>query len=443
MEFADVNSLLSVPAGMIEYLAADGVTRVVLVLGETTIQYGTGSGWTNVTGALVFGASGAIQPSRITLLEFGTPGIVYAVMTNGVDPLMQWDTGSAATLVAGTPPVFTDITTTFDRIVGIVPPYTVRWGEALDLSTWNDLNTRILADTPDRVVAIRNLGNLGAVIYKERTIWTAQAQSGPTSSAFRFELRGYFDGPAGPAAVVDVNGGQFYMTNTGRIGLFTGTNHQWVCDGLWPHTRALIDHTSAKFIVGTYDPQFQELYFFYPRLGDSGNNHGMVIINLPYPQAGIQDYAAFPGETAKHISAACLFRDGNLDLPLLGVEEGPTIQIFDGDAREDEGDIFESMIQTGLVPTPDLEIMAATVEPYFLRGAGRGTITMNLIRSYMLETLGGSVQDGQTYDLTDTPVKDIRGHEARGRFFGLQLNWQPHLTNVEYFGSHLMARRLT
>lgn len=439
------DALTGTPMGGIDYISAAAVRSLVVGTTSRLMVYAGGT-WSNRTGAVTW-AGTASNPVRFTLLEFGTPAVVYAVAANGVNPLAVWDgSGGNFATVTGTPPVFADICTSYDRAVGIVPPYSVMWGEALSLSTWAAANRRDLSDTPGALKAIRAIGTTGLAVYKEDSIWVGQPQGGPSSSCFAFfpKVTGV-DGPAGYAAVVDAGGVQYYMTPTGRIGRFDGASHRWVADGLWPLTRTLVDSAVMGRAFGVYNPNFHEIYFYYPATGDSSLCKHMVCLSLPYPEAGIADHAGFPGVVGSASIgplAGCTIKNSSLQDRAIILEDTnkKAYQLNEG-YDYDAGIAFTSYVQTGLVAAPDVEPAAASVEPFLLKGASYGTATVTVMYSNVLDTAGGSTGSNFTLDLTTTPARQLEGFTTRGRFFGLKVSFtQPG--HFRYFGSHLYTRSL-
>ena len=86
------------------------------------------------------------------------------------------------------------------------------------------------------------------------------------------------------------------MTPSGRVGYFDGSQHQWIADGIWPFLQIDIDSSNTHRIHGCYDYRIATVIFWYPRSTDvDGLCTGMLVINWPYPLAGIQNFAYFTG----------------------------------------------------------------------------------------------------------------------------------------------------
>ncbi len=63
------------------------------------------------------------------------------------------------------------------------------------------------------------------------------------------------------------------------------------------------------------------------------------------------------------------------------------------------------------------------IEPFLERAAGYGTCQVKVATSNILDTAAGTLSSAQSVDLTATPVKDLKGFDARGRFATLRLDW--------------------
>lgn len=435
------------PVGASMYQEEDG-SRIPLVVTRNRIWKYESGAWTDITSGLLTGTADNL--GRITLLEFGSPGTVYAIVTNGKDTMQQWD-GDAATVstVSGSPPLFTDICTVADRIVGIVPPYEIGWGEALTLSIWPTLNKRFAAESVDRCVAIRSQGPLGFILFKESSLWSGSFVGGASSQAFVLQWRKDVEGPAGPNAVVKAGSVWLYMTPTGRIGAWDGFSHVWVADGLLPilnpetgDATAKVDATNMGRAVGSYDGTHQEVTFWYPRTGDSGECKGLVTVMLPKPEWGLPFWAAFLGVTATAISAAMEMRlSDNLDKVLAfssTASDNRSFTLVAGNG--DDGAAFSGSWQTGLVSVPGLgQHRVSHLEGYFDRAAGYGTVTFKMVSSSALDTPGGDIEaTGKSIDLTQVLKRSEYGRDVRGRFLGLQFSFTT-ASKPKWMGGRLLG----
>src|SRR3990167_7259005 len=205
------------PSGATQFVTTDQDERVVLTTLAKVWTYDF-STWTDRTGSL---SGTADKPARIANLVFGTPPVNNAYICNGVDTLRTWKNGDATiSAVTGSPPTFKDLTAQADRLIGLVGAHEVRWGEILTDTTWPTLNSKLLSESPAETVAIRTIGTMGVVVYKRDSIYIGEATGATGGQAFCLTPVGKFVGPAGPAAVVDADGVQFSMTQTGRLAMF-------------------------------------------------------------------------------------------------------------------------------------------------------------------------------------------------------------------------------
>lgn len=407
------------------------IPTAAVIVGTTQKIYTYFSGvFNDVTGSPDLTALDA-ELSRFTSIMIGTPPVIYVVHTNGRDPVRQWDSTSGTfTVVPGTPapPNWTDVANIGDHIIGILPPYDVSWMNRLTLGAVPDLNHKSLAETSDPLVAIRNIGLLGGVAYKHRSIWGIIAQGGTEASFFRFDYRGSYEGPASPAAIVDVNGVHIYMADNGRIAAFDGYRHDWIVDGVWPVVQAELDQANINRIHGVYNPEFREVYFYYPRTGDAGECKGQVTIVLPRPKDMILDYIAFNGTISKAVSASV---DLHLDVNKALVFTSATPKGYTVEGANDDGTNFSGDWQHSLIPMPKLaHYRVEALEVYAERGGGYGTLNYNVVSANLLETAAGSL--GATGSISLAPatgtVGDPKGADVRGRFLGLKFSFTTPIT---------------
>jgi hypothetical protein len=420
------------------FQVSGGGSNVFVLAGTTRrIWVFIGGNWIDITDTQLTGE--AIHHVRFTGIEIG--GTIWTVIVNGVDTPRKWDNTSATvTPVTGTPPIFSDVTTISDRIIGIVPPFGIRWGNAYDLGTWPALNFRDLTDTMDRMIAIRNMGTLGGAIYKENSIWSVIPIGGTDAAFFRFELRGFYKGPASPAAIVDANGTHYYMTTSGRIGAWNGTAHDWVADGVWEIIREDLDPTNMNRAFGIYEPNFDEVYFAYPRVGDSGELKGGVVIQRPRPKDGISEHISFPLRFERPISAGT---DLRLESNKALVFTSDTFRSKFLEGPDDAGTEFSGFWQPGLASTPkQLPYRIEEMEVFARRSTGAGSLTVKPVSSNLLDTEGGTIGAGVAVDLADaTKVRDLKGTDIRARFLGLRHEFTTPI-NLAWLGSRLTANPL-
>jgi hypothetical protein len=411
--------------------------------------------WQDITNNVVLTATDSHQV-RMTSIQIGTS--VYVLYANGKDRVKQIPQStyllSDITPVAGSIPVLTDICTSFSRLVGITPPYTVTWSDVindqfLSFTSWPALNQAILADTEDSLVAIRALGTLGLAIYKEGNIFTGFAQTGANSQAFRFEHRGEYEGPAGVQALVNVEGAHMRMTSTGRVGLFDGTQNIWIADGIWPLLQDTLDIQYAKRIFGVYDYKTAQVTFWYPRFGDNGACKGMLNICLPYPLAGVTQFSYFLGESNFECTNGLSVRLFNASAsPFVFGNNNQTFQL-DKNSYGDNGFDFSCSFKPGLFkPTPpddeknsSQDIYIPTVEVYASRGSlDFGTVNVSVLTSNTLEG-EGKVSVSEILDLRETPINEIIAYDKgeTGSFLGVNFEWESS-SRFEYKGCDISGR---
>jgi len=413
-------------------------STVLIVATTTNIYIYYGGVFNDITGTIL--TSGLGYHSRFAAILLGSPLKLNLIHVNGVDPNLKWVTGDATfSVMDGSPPVFSDVANIGDRIVGIVPPYEVRWAPVEDLSTWPALNVRSLAETRDAVVAISSSGLNGGTLYKEYSIWNIVV-TGATldSEALRFDWKVDIDGPASPAAICRGIAAEYYMTKTGRVIKWDGSTIEFPADGVWPHLRGggVHDHNGdldanyANRIHSSYEPTNDEYWFFYPRIGDSGAVKGFVVVIPPRPLEGIQTHIAFRGYLNRSITAST---DSRLDTKkiILG-EDAATAQIFTLEGDDDAGGLeIDGFWQHGISPLPVGPNAARVneIEPFFERAEGNGEVDVQVVTSNLLDNNTGHVSASRRIDLASvTNVFDIKGVDARGRFAGPRFEFKGPVT---------------
>jgi hypothetical protein len=441
------------------FLVTGNAPGTMLVAGTNTKLWAFFAGiWNNITNVPL--TATATYLAQFTSIQIGSK--LWIVFSNGIDAPQQWDqiTPTTAT-IAGTPPLFTDMTTASDRVIGIIPPYTIQWGPGLSLSTWPALNNRILSDTPDALVAIENLGSLGVAVYKRRSIWVGNAQGGLDSAYFSFTLRGQFEGPANPNCLINVNGEHWYMTNTGRIAKFDGVTHTWINDGVLPLVRATFDTNNAGLAWIQYDPLNREVWCYYPRKLETNvgtDVTGIIMITLahPYSYEGIFFPASFVGQSAFSVTAGTDRRLDKNDRILFGkVTNNLSYSSLNAENLNDDTLTFTGFWQTPPHPNKDGDIyLASGVETYATYGVSQGPLTMKLGMSPMMGDLTSTgFSAGTTLTMTGTEptlspdigTSVIVGTGAAapfaGRFASLRYSFTSPVT-FSYYGSKIMGTKV-
>ena len=388
------------------------------------------------------------QPARFTSLEH-TAQITTVVVSPGSVPYYKDEAAGTFVPIPDTfPRNPVDCCTVAGRILLLLPPFTVRWSNFLDPLTYQDGSINILADTEDKVVAIRNLGTLGFVVYKEGSRYIGLAQAGSDANAFRFEYYGVeIEGPCGPNALVSVQGSHMYLTPTGRVGVFDGSQHQWIADGLWTFLQQDLDKAYLQRVCGYYDYEQNAVVFFYPRKGEGGQVHGMILLDLPYPTAGITTLASFLGFTSIDVGTTLSIRlFANTTEPYVFGTPAVTLHGASRSYRAmpasllDDTMPFSCSFQPGLLATPDSMIHKPYLEVQALRGEDRGLVDIYQVTSNLLETEGGTVEDFPTQlDLTTLAPAQFLGFTEAAAFLGFRVEW-PSTANFAYYGADLYGR---
>ena len=156
------------PTGATVYMSTAGVSTPFVGTREEIYKYDAATTtWSNLTGSGVNLTASDTQLARFCALIVGTPAVNWLIHVNGADPPRAWNGTGNFAILAGSPPLYTDVATIADRIVGLVPPYTVRWYNARSVTICPELNVKQMAETPDRVVAIQSVGQVAGIVWKE------------------------------------------------------------------------------------------------------------------------------------------------------------------------------------------------------------------------------------------------------------------------------------
>jgi len=433
-------------------VAPDG-KRLIAISKSSVYELTTGSSpWLQTsTGGYAFNDGGIIDIAFIeTMAQYRG-----MVASEGL-PLRQWTAGtgiSAITPTYGSIPIAKSVCVASRRVVTLVPPHTLVWSAIFDFTNWPALATTKVAATNDVGICVKTLSNLSFVLYKENSIYLARALAGSDATAFTLNEPIIVEGPAGVHAVAEIAGNHVYMTKNGRIGLFDGSRYpQWIADGIWLYLQADIDPAYAYKIFAVYDLRLHSILFYYPRIGDGGQLRGLVLLSFPLEGSGVvqgqpvaNGPAAFLGITSQWCSYGYTIKlNDQIDTSFLFGAASLRSYVFDETVRYDDGNSFTSQIQTGLATMPDLQHDNVSFEPFFERGDGYGSVTVEGVYSHSLESPFGTVDfsDPLIVDLNKVPVQEYYGFIVPTRFFGLRYTWTS-ADIVRYAGTSLYGRQVT
>lgn len=408
--------------------------------------------WTSVEDATAAGTPNAGTIIDIAFLE--TSSTYVTLFASEGYALKHWKPGDTTmTYVTGTNiPLAKSICISSSRVIALIPPHTIVWSRVLNYTNFDALAIVKRAQTADYGICVRSISALSFILYKEYSIHTARAQAGlDEGTAFAFSEPIIVEGPAGALAVVEVEGRHIYMTKSGRIAIFDGTNYPtWIADGMWVYLQNSINQSVADRIRGVYDYRLNIVVFFYPRVGtDVTGCTGMVIVNLPFvgaeAEAGVTPYC-FLGVCSKVVMHACTKRfDSEINRAIIFTEpelldpENETIVLthqLNETALNDSGLGYNCAFQTGLQAIPDARHMQVSTESFIERSASYGSVTIQPVISDILENVAGTIpaSSGQTIDLTTAPVNEYFGFNENLRFFGVKYTW-PSTAKVRYSGT--------
>lgn len=384
----------------------------------------------------------------ITFLE--TQGEYVGVIANGEGVIRKWTDSLGVqeiTPTAGPLPIAKSVCTAARKIVALTDNHTLRWSSTFDYTNWNELAYDKVAQTNDAGVCVKRIGIVSFVFYKERSIYFGKAKAGSIANAFEVSFVEEVEGPAGIHAVVtNVDGSHMYMSTTGRIGLFNGSNKvSWIADGLWLFLEREIDQQYAYKIFGVYDFRLHCVVFYYPRIGDNGQLKGMVLINVPLQGSGVEAYSPFLGRSAIGMTFGYekFFNRESSRSVLFSSNLGQKMpHIFDESYEMDGGQVFQCAIQTPIAPLPELSSHRINGEVFLERGSGYGTVKVHGVTSDILDNKSGHYEeiDGEVVSLEFADAaREYIGFNVNSRFFGLRLEWDS-TANVKYAGSNIYGR---
>lgn len=373
------------------------------------------------------------------------------IIANGETALKKWiyNLGvTAITATVGEIPRAKSVCTAASRIVALVDHHTLWWSDVLTYDAFNPLSySKKIAETNDASVCVRKMSSLSFAVYKERSIYLAKATGRANGAAFSIELAQEVEGPAGVHAITTINNGHIYMTSNGRIGLFDGSSYvRWIADGIWFYLQTDIDQRYVNRTLAVFDYRLHTVTFYYPRAveGD-GHLKGMVTVNVPLDGSGITDYSTFLGLNNKPISFGYEMRfDGKTHRSILFSAIIPKTYFYSENHNTDDETAFDCMLQTGLIPMPDMAHHQPSLELFIERANGNGSVDVRLITSDALENTSGTIESlpSHTLNLEFNPVREYLGFLEPTRFVGIQLKWSS-LSTVRYIGALIFGRPMS
>ena len=270
----------------------------------------------------------------------GTTTTMYG--NNGVNDMKQYVFGDAsvANVASGgvRPPRAKAMMVLADRMLlgnvtdnsttsytGAKGPQVVAVSASQDPTTgYNSVLVAQLQDTPGKIVAMLEMGNLNGAIYKDDAIYMAVAQS--DAVPFAFSLQQKVAGPVSPRAVVAVHDGlHVYLASNGDVMTFDGVS----ATPMGRHIQKyVLDHWNFNYsdrAHGWYDHENREVVLVFPDI-IYGDGARAIVIRLtddpptlwPYRFATVKVTAGIrallPGGTT--IGSLSGVTIGDLDLTL-------------------------------------------------------------------------------------------------------------------------------
>jgi hypothetical protein len=246
--------------GLTYYKTAGNADRTVAANRTGWAQF-NGSSWVDISGTALTGTT--TDEVRFTIFPEGTPIVYNLLGCNNVDSDKLWN-GSAATYSAlgGSPPVFADITTAANRVLGLVRPNTVRISAFNDSATWSSTLAVILADSGDIMIGMERISRTSVGIYGEMSQWMARTQSG--SFPFRFDLIAEYPGPISARSIVRIGGRNYWLALDGNVYYFDGVTVRPVGYAMKRFVIDNLNYTNRAMSHGVFISDFESIFWFFP-----------------------------------------------------------------------------------------------------------------------------------------------------------------------------------
>jgi len=415
---------------------------------------------TGIPGTFATTSTGTYAANDNKVLEFDLMfegANLRGVMADNASPLLQYqNTLGLSTMTASQGTIPTNVQSlciAAQRVVCLIAAGgnasyaqdTLIWSAVNDHTGWPALAYAPANATQDIGTCVRQLGSIGAAIYKKRSIYVVRARPGTDASAFSLSEPFKAEGPAGAHALVPIEGRHIYMTENGRLGIFDGTRYPvWFADHLWQYLQEDIDHTYAYKILGVYSYRHKAILFFYPRASDgTGALVGLVMVTIPPIEMAadpLLQSAAWLGVTSNPPTFGLTVFPSATEPQTMLFDASRRICYFDQAATSDVGAAFTGFLQTPLIPIPGLVTQQINVETFLERLAGYGTVQLQLVTNNMLDSLLGTLSGLQNIDLTQTPVREYYGFNTPARFVGIRLSFTSTSARPFYAGAGLYGR---
>lgn len=263
----------------------DGTTRL-FAGAATKIYEKSGSSWTDVSRVAAYNAS-TTYPWRCA--QFGNTSLAI----NKGDVLQSSTTGAFAD-VAGAPKAavmcvvsgFVMLANTNDGVNDDLDRW---WCSAyLDDTDWTpsiatQCTTGRLVDSPGAITGMKPLGD-GVVVYKANSMYLGRYAGPP--AVWDFDLLPGEIGCSSHDAVMDIGNVHIFI-GAEDIYTFNGSTVQPIGTPIREWFFADLDPTYIGRIKAAHDRTNALVYFYYPRIGNSGNLNGCIVYNYKANKWGV------------------------------------------------------------------------------------------------------------------------------------------------------------
>lgn len=243
------------------FRGAPGVSTNLVAHTLSAAYSWNGSAFSAITGT--WAASTADQPVRFTTFAYGTPLTTWLFRINAANAIDKWDGTGSFVDAGGSPPAGKDITSTNARVV-LFDDTGMQWSAFNNPDSWTATDRAEFTETTDIIVGGRAFGPLSCAVWKEDSLWVAQAQA--ATAPFQIQYVGPIPGPPSPSAIVGFLGLFYWLGKNGAVYSFDGSRAVLVSDDLAETVRDnwewAVRARVHGFVIVAQQP---ELWFVYPR----------------------------------------------------------------------------------------------------------------------------------------------------------------------------------
>lgn len=295
-------------------------TTIEVVATSNRLFYFNGTVWIDIQGSASL-SSAMDRFVKTQFAQFPSAGFDWLIGVSGhqAQPYKWRGPGYTAVNIPAAPPA-RDVCIAGNRVImfniyeddadgmGFQPRLRrLRWSDFNDPDTWQGISVAELNQTPDIIVAGKQLSRISFVIYKEESQWLGESQAG--IYPFKFEQQDSAPGPMSPRAVMNYRGTHYYIGRDWSAYTFDGSR---VTEIGQPIQKFLMENADLELgdrIFTTYHRYDRMIMFFFPRgassLCDAALSYNVVTGKWFYHEYG----APFPPIAGRGFTAGIPSRD--------------------------------------------------------------------------------------------------------------------------------------